>query len=293
LASEAKTLEENRAEMATKDARKRKFAPRPKRAALALAKATMSQLKPEWAITAEQREGLQLLYTLAQAGDKPILGQRILAAGQLGPFDKLPYWVQRDILNTGVSLPRTKHGRIPLGEALTWEKKGSRKAQAKATKRKSKRKSPYPLGMSFQKYITAAPTIKPVTFCDDLERYAVGRYGVTHGPDYAQSTAAWVLAYARRDLRRSGMHFGLDGVTDKRKPHRVRTATGKPNRWRKFSTRSLKHYWAWLVSLLKTCAAHQSSPPENWVVLPYDDNREVNDGTRRTRKTPTKAYIEN
>ena len=170
---------------------KRKFAKRPRRGAMALAKATMQQAKPEWAITAEQREGWAMLRALA-VSDKPLRGQALLAAQKLGPFAKLPIWLQLELLKTGVALPRTKYGRIPLGDALTWETKRS-----KATTRKSKkdvarysRRKPKPEPFDFQRYITSGPTHKTLTFYDSLRGYAINRYGGTNGPEYAQTTAA-------------------------------------------------------------------------------------------------------
>lgn len=244
----------------------RKFAKRPKRAAKVLARETMAQAFthipfPEF-ITAEQREGWFMIRAVAKAGDKPTTGLRILAAKKLGPFGDLPKWLQLDLLAIGVPLPRTEYGRIPLGEALSWE--------MKRTKRQIKQGLP------------------ARTFHAALTGHALRRYGA-RGKDYAQSVAAWVMDYdANRDLRRNGFHLGLGGVKDRRRPHRVRRANpDKPNRWRKFTTRSLKHYWAWLVSILNKTAKHQGNLPENLVVLPYDDGRLPPDGTRHTRRKPT------
>lgn len=239
--------------------RKHKFSKRPRRAAVELAKETMSQLKPEWALTPGQWQGWEELSRLSRAEGRIPTGGILLARQKLGPFDKLPRAIQLCILALGVNWPRTKHGRIPLGEALMWK--------VKRTKRETQQGLP------------------ARTFYDALTGYAVNRYGETRGKEYAQSVTVWVLEHSDRDLRRSKFHF----QADKRKAHRVRRVKiDKPNRFRKFTTRSLKHYWAWLVSALKTVAKHEGNLPENVVVLPFNEDMPAErPAIRRTAKKQT------
>ena len=152
----------------------------------------------------------------------------------------------------GIVFPRTVYGRIPLIEALYWEKKGTGK-----------------------------------TYYDCL-RAAAKRW--QDGEDYVHTLWLWLENYDKSDLRQTGMHFGKDGVRSKSQRHRVRTHNpDKPNRFRKFTTRSLKHYWRWLLDHLKGIAKAQGRMPENYV-LPASENLTADyDGDRsRRRKKPAK-----
>jgi len=229
---------------------KRKFAKRPSRTIGALARELTKQ-QTEWLLTAEQWRGWFILqYVAREPKDKPTTASMLEAIRLLGPFSRLPEKIRLAIVQLGVIFPRTQFGRIPLTEALTWEKKGTGK-----------------------------------TFLKCLYEHG-SKCWPQRGEEYASATIEFVVEYdAKRDLRRKGMHFGKDGVRKKSQPHRVRTHDpNKPNRFRKFSTRSLKHYWRWLLAHLKAIAKAQGRLPENYV-LPLSENltADFDRSIRRTR----------